>query len=192
MNQFLLNRLKLHGITLVEVLVVVAIISILAAIAVPSFIEQLQQQRVEGAAEGLVAAMQNAKAEAIKTNNDMRIVFTSSGGVCTSTDCSNASNANLDWCYGMTNKTTCNCTISDSCATGSVVQGTDYSGVSITFNTSISRNFDSLRGAATSGTIRFFAGNRSLGVTTSSLGRIRICKDNNSTLSGYIDSGACP
>ena len=68
MNQFLLNRLKLHGITLVEVLVVVAIISILAAIAAPSFIGQLQQQRVEGAAEGLVAAMQNAKAEAIKRN----------------------------------------------------------------------------------------------------------------------------
>ena len=46
MNQFLLNRLKSHGITLVEVLVVVVIISILAVIAVPSFIEQMQQQRV--------------------------------------------------------------------------------------------------------------------------------------------------
>ena len=146
MNQFLPTRLRYQGVTLVEVLVVVAILSILAAIAVPSFIEQLQQQRVEGAAEGLVAAMQNAKAEAIKTNNDMRIVFTSSGGVCTGTACSNTSNSYLDWCYGMTNKTTCNCTISDSCATGSVVQGTDYSSVSITFNTSTSRNFDSLRG----------------------------------------------
>ena len=75
MNQFLPTRLRYQGVTLVEVLVVVAIMSILAAIAVPSFIEQLQQQRVEGAAEGLVAAMQNAKTEAIKTNNDMRIVF---------------------------------------------------------------------------------------------------------------------
>ena len=49
-----------------------------------------------------------------------------------------------------------------------------------------------MRGAATSGTIRFFSGTRSLGVTTSSLGRIRICKDTNSTLSSYQDSGVCP
>ena len=37
MNQFLPTRLRYQGVTLVEVLVVVAIMSILAAIAVPSF-----------------------------------------------------------------------------------------------------------------------------------------------------------
>ena len=185
-------RLKYSGVTLIELMVIIAVIGVLSSLAVPSFIEQMQQQRVEGAAEGLVAAMQNAKAEAIKTNNDIKIVFTSSGGICTGSTCSNTSNAHLDWCYGMTNKSTCNCTLSNSCATGSEVQGTDYSNVSVTFNTSKSRNFDSMKGAATSGTIRFFSGTRSLGVTTSSLGRIRICKDTNSTLSSYQDSGVCP
>ena len=63
-----MNRYKNAGFTLVEALVVVAIIGVLAAMAAPSFSEQMKQQRVEGAAEGLVAALQNTKAEAIKRN----------------------------------------------------------------------------------------------------------------------------
>ena len=192
-----MNKKRNIGVTLVEAMIIIAIIGILVAMAVPSFNEQMKQQRVEGAAEGLVAALQNAKSEAIKANasNGIAIVFTSSGAVCTSTDCANSSNAYSDWCYGMTKAgdTTCDCTTANSCATGSVVQNTDYSGVSVTFNTSKSRKFDSLRGAATSGTVRFFAeNNKSLGVTTSSLGRIRICKDTTSTINSYTDSGACP
>lgn len=191
-----MNREKNAGFTLVETLVVVAIIGVLAVMAAPSFSEQIKQQRVEGAAEGLVAALQNAKVEAIKTNvpSGMTIVFTSSGAVCTSTGCANFSNAHSDWCYGMTKAgdTTCDCTTANSCATGSVVQNTDYSGISVTFNTSKSRKFESLRGTATQGTVRFFAeNNKSLGVTTTALGRIRVCKDTTSTIGSYTDSGAC-
>jgi phosphatidylglycerophosphatase A len=36
-------------------MVIIAVIGVLSALAVPSFIEQMQQQRVEGAAEGLFA-----------------------------------------------------------------------------------------------------------------------------------------
>ena len=188
MNQFLLNRLKLHGITLVEVLVVVAIISILAAIAAPSFIGQLQQQRVEGAAEGLVAAMQNAKAEAIKRNTTVSIIFAPTIKDTFYTT----------WCYGMTpiGAVTCICTndtdTTNDCAPGSVVQSSDFTGITVNFNNSNARVFSPLRGTVTSGTIKFSAGNnKSLGVITSSLGRIRICKDTTSTIGSYNDSGSC-
>ena len=185
-----------RGVTLIETMIVVVIIGVLAVMATPSFQEQMQQQRVEGAAESLVAALQNAKAEAVTANKNMAIVITSSGSVCTSSDCENQANAISTWCYGMTaaiSTSPCNCSTGTDCATGSIVQNTDYTGVGITYNTSNSRSFESLRGSATTGTIRFFAGNnKSLGVTTSSIGRIRICKDGTSTLISYPDSGACP
>jgi len=177
---------KNRGITLTEVMAVVAIIGILAAMAVPSFNELIKQQRVEGAAEGLVAALQNAKAEAIKTNNDMRIVFTP---VAVNTDHST-------WCYGMTKigAATCDCTASTDCAAGSVIQSTDYSGITINFNNENTRAFSRLRGGAlsTQGTVIFSAGNnKSLGVKLSTLGRIIICKPTGTSISSYTDSGPC-
>jgi type IV fimbrial biogenesis protein FimT len=188
--QQLMSIIQIHrGVTLTEVMVVVAIIGILAAMAVPSFNEQMKQQRVEGAAESLVAALQNTKAEAIKRNASVRLVFTPA---TINTDLST-------WCYGMviipnsTPSTTCDCTVANSCLTGSVVQSSEFTGITVNFNTSSSRVFSPLRGTATSGTIRFSDGNnKTLGVTTTSLGRIRICKDATSTIGSYNDSGSCP
>jgi len=180
-----MNRLKNVGFTLVETLIVVAIIGVLAAMAAPSFSEQMKQQRVEGAAEGLVAALQNAKAEAIKRNATVGIVFTPA---TIDTDLGT-------WCYGMTpaGAATCDCTTSGSCASGSVVASSDFKNITVNFNTSASRNFSPLRGTGTSGTVTFSAGNnKTLGVTTTTLGRIRICKASTSTIGSYSDSGACP
>jgi type IV fimbrial biogenesis protein FimT len=183
-----MNRQKNAGFTLLESMVVVAIAGILAAIAVLSFSDMMMQQRVEGAAEGMVAALQNAKAEAIKRNAFVGIAFMPA---TTGTDLS-------VWCYGMTPPAataaaaTCDCTAGD-CAQGSVVQNTDFSGITVNFNQSDSRIFNPLRGTTgNSGTIRFSAGNnKTLGVTTTSLGRIRICKDTASTIGSYSDSGSC-
>ena len=175
---------KNTGFTLLETMIVVAIIGILAAMAVPSFSDQMQQQRVEGAVEGLVSALQNAKAEAIKSNASLGIVFTP---VTLNADLST-------WCYGMmaAGAATCDCTAAD-CVSGSVVQSSDFKGVTVNFNTSASRVFNPLRGTGTSGTVEFSAGNnKTLGVTTTMLGRIRICKDATSTIGSYSDSGACP
>lgn len=183
-----MNKKRNTGVTLIETMIVIAIIGILAAMAVPSFNEQMKQQRVEGAAEELVAALQNAKAEAIKRNAFVGIAFSPATKDAT----------HSTWCYGMTPPAataaaTCDCTVANSCLTGSVVQSSDFNGITVNFNAAGSRVFNPLRGTGTSGTIRFSAGNnKTLGVTTSPLGRIRICKDTTSTIGSYTDSGACP
>lgn len=176
------------GFTLTELMIVIAIIAILAVLAVPSFQDTLRAQRVEGAAEALLAALQNAKAEAIKTNNEKRIVFTPT----------NIDTEHSTWCYGMTivGTTSCVCTVdadaTNDCATGSVVQSTDYPNVTLTFNNANSRFFNPLRGKSSNATVIFSGGNnKTLGVTTTLIGRNRICKPSGSTIIGYTNNGAC-
>ena len=63
------------GFTIVELLVVIALIAIIAAIAVPNFIGWLPKYRLRAATQDLYSNFQRAKMGAIKNNNDWAIVF---------------------------------------------------------------------------------------------------------------------
>ena len=66
------------GFTLVELMVVVAILSIVAAIGLPSFNGLIRDYRLRTAAEGLVNGLQLARTEAIRRNTN--VSFTLNGG----------------------------------------------------------------------------------------------------------------
>lgn len=71
------------GFTLVELMIVVAIMGILAGIAYPLMLSWLPNMRVRGAARDVYSVMQRAKAEAIERGGNVAIVFNTAANTYT-------------------------------------------------------------------------------------------------------------
>lgn len=176
------------GLTLIELLIVIAIVAVLIAFTAPAFTDLILTQRAKGAAEGLVAALQNTKAQAVKANEDTSIVFKPA----------DTGTVHASWCFGMTDvgDLTCDCNATPSdCASGSVISSDTFKDVTLEFNTSDLRTFEPVLGGAdgTQGTVIFRAGrNKDLGVVVSTIGRINICRPVGTNIGRYDDSGVCP
>jgi type IV fimbrial biogenesis protein FimT len=61
------------GYTLIELMVVVAIVGILSAVAVPNFSQMMQRQRVDSQVSALVSAMRSTRAEAVKRGQQVTL-----------------------------------------------------------------------------------------------------------------------
>ena len=64
------------GMTLIELIIVMAFIAVLSAIAVPMYIDNIPRFQLKAAARNLVADFQKTKMEAVKRNCDVDILFT--------------------------------------------------------------------------------------------------------------------
>jgi len=73
------RRLLLLGVTLVELTVSMAVLTILAAAAMPSFVDFFDRNRVRGAADDVASLISNARAAAVKNNLDVSIAMVGSG-----------------------------------------------------------------------------------------------------------------
>jgi len=162
--------------TLLELIVTIAVLSILLAVAVPSMQPLLSRNHLKAAAGALAEDLQWTRSEALKRNNDLYVTFDTS-----------------EWCYGIDEASGCDCTVSsptgtDACAlttAGSeVLKVTSHSSFAdtnlsaITFSGSPpSTGFEPRRGTATSaGSVTFQSSEGAdLKVLLSIMGRVRIC-----------------
>lgn len=164
---------KVKGLTLIELMVVIAVAAILAAVSIPSFYKIIERQQLRQAAEALKSDMQLARTEAIKRSADIIVVRN------TGTDGS--------WCYGAST-VTCDCTETvtteaDYCSiyrvTGEQYNSTDISSVSA--NTT----FGFRRGTANTSNTCIQTTNFSLKVLVQNTGGVEVCSDVDAPVGGY-------
>jgi len=144
--------------TLIEVMVVVAIIGIIVAIAVPSFSTMLEKQRIKDAAEAMLADLRWARTESIKRNKKVRVTFTTGSS----------------WSYTINGDPTGVNTLLKT------VNGSDFPSTTLATASFAGRvaftTFDPVRGTnLNNGTVTISSNNFSAGVKISTLGRVRIC-----------------
>jgi len=79
---------KIAGFTLVEMMVVVAVFAIMAAVAIPAFMSLLPGMRLNGAARQVAGDLMAARMKAVKLNQDTKVFFTSSSqySICDDAD----------------------------------------------------------------------------------------------------------
>ena len=75
-----------EGFTIIEIMVVLAILGVLAALAAPSFGPLIERWRVRDAAENLQSTLFFARSEAIKRGGNVTLIRIASGNGCANAD----------------------------------------------------------------------------------------------------------
>ncbi len=91
-----------HGLNLIELMTVLFIAAVLLLASVPYFSDMLQEFRTSSIANNLYYTIQYARSEAIKSNTNVYLSF-STGDT---------------WCYGLNKNSACTCTVASSCGLG--------------------------------------------------------------------------
>lgn len=89
-----------YGITLLELIIVLAIMVILSVLSIPLFSTLINSHRISGTAENLAYALDLARTEAIKRNTNVYLSFATGD----------------NWCYGVNVGSSCNCATAGSCS----------------------------------------------------------------------------
>ena len=147
-----------RGFTLIEAMVVTAIVAVLVSLTWPSFGARLTHHRLTAAAEGLAQDMAETRFRAAETGQALHLSFTGAGA---------------DWCYAVARSPGCDCRGAQACQL-KVVRAGDWPGIHLAQTRDA--QFDPALADAPRGGAEFVSnqGER-LRVETSPLGRPQIC-----------------
>ena len=194
------------GFTITELLVIVAIVSLLVALAVPSFGTFFDKRRLIVAAEAIYSEIQLARSESIARSRDIFMEFDTNGSTSWKVGTSETQNCDPD--DAITDVNPCYLVIESGVTTGTqqaedwvlrVLSSIDYTGVSMIHDTAADCDirtddlaFDYVRGTATvDGDICLQSENgRQLRINVSLLGRVSVCSPTGAAyVSGYNSNG---
>ena len=179
-----------RGVTLVELLTVIAILALLITLGVPALEHFLQKNRLRAAAEGLLGTLHQARAESLVRPDPGQRLHVSFHRHAQQPE---------DWCFGLRRGSPCDCRVDDTrdgmaCvlevageAVLRTVSSRDYPGVhldSIAFGGHDHTLFSPERGTARAGHVSFRL-RHELRVVLSALGRARLCSPREAYLPGY-------
>lgn len=195
-----------RGFTMVELMIVIAIVAIAVALAVPSFRDLIERKAVSGAAEAVYEQIQLARSEALKRSKPMLVDFNVNG---------------TSWAVGITDKMAgCDaddtsgtdlCTVDYDNVAGTAdpvamrIVGTDYRKITMSQATAFTTPgaltggcattsgaqtcFDFVRGLARTGAYRFASANYILQVEVGLLGNVSVCLPTGSkNIPGYSEN----
>jgi type IV fimbrial biogenesis protein FimT len=157
---------KHNGFTLLELMIVVAIIGIVSSIAAPSFSDMIETNRLKSVTQSLQDDVQFTRTEAIKKSQNIILVITKTSSTAG------------DWCYGLSTKATCNCTVTNTVAANyceiKIVTGAGFNTTSVSASTAIA--FDFRRGTIpTAVEVSFSTAHYQASNFVSEVGRAVIC-----------------
>ncbi|PKG82131.1 hypothetical protein CXF85_14630 [Colwellia sp. 75C3] len=201
---FYRNRAFAKGFTLLELLISIAILSILLSIGLPSFLDTFDEKRIVGASEQVYGHLQQARIESIARSTNVTMSFSASGSE--------------QWLYGFSQGTAgcdlsqinpiavnaCTVVVNDG---DDIIHGdngtdmddlilmrfagSDFNNVRMNIDNFTSPNsnsqitFDPMRGLSDSGEISLISNNgNKLKIKISRLGMIRMCSPDDSIV-GY-------
>ncbi len=150
------NR-RVRGLTLIELVIALAVLAVLGTLALPSLSSRLDRQRLDTAAETLVADINEARFEAARQGRAMHIVLQPGAA----------------WCWAVASEAACPCGQAQACELRSA-RGADHAGVALVAGQTL--HLQSTGQAEASGSALLESrGGEQLRVDMQTLGRARIC-----------------
>lgn len=166
----MLSIRRCKGITLLELMVVLAITVILTVMAVPNFLTLIQNHRVIGTTENLYYVLQYARSEAIKRNATVYVSFQTGD----------------TWCYGLNTGSSCDCSAANACNLGAYsYTSAGVLSLSVTGFTGNVLQFEGTHGAANAGgsaTFTLYGQSKLITINVGLLGNLQMCSTG---ISGY-------